>query len=113
MTTTADTAVTATQRDQERVDLLAALHGVDGSLRAVDHERVVAELVVEALQREVSHLRVRGQQRPQRALAVGHVAGVLEALVGLAGPDGVAAGARGQAQVREGDAGQGAPPAGS
>ena len=53
---------------------------------------------VEALQRRVGQRRVRVDQRRERAQAVGHVAGVLDALVGLAGPDRVAAAHGVQAQ---------------
>jgi hypothetical protein len=70
----------------------------------VEHQRLVAQRVKRSSARAASG----GRCPPglQGVQAVGHVAGVLEALVGLAGPDGVALG--GQAQHGQGLAGQGA-----
>ena len=57
----------------------------------VDDERIALEHRVEALEGGFGEARAREQQGDERALALGHVRRVLEALVGAARPDRIAA----------------------
>ncbi len=61
----------------------------------VEHQIVVPVALVHALERRFGQRVAAVQQRLQRLVQLGHVGGVFAALVGFAGPDRVAAGARG------------------
>ncbi len=78
----------------------------------VQRQRLVAEQAVKPRQRARRQLVAAVDQRAERVQAVGHVAGVLDALVGLAGPHAVAAGGGAQAQHVQRQAGQRAAAAG-
>lgn len=70
----------------------------------VDDQGFVLEQSVEAGQGRGGQLMAAGDQGCEGVEAVGHVAGVLETLVGLAGPDGIARGLGGDAQHVQGHA---------
>ena len=64
----------------------------------VQHQRFVLEQRMKACQRGCRQCVATADQRAERVGAVGHVAGVLETLQGLAWPDGVAGVLRCQTQ---------------